>query len=315
MTILVTGGTGFIGRALASRLLAENVPTRFAVRHPTINFPRAVVVGDLARSVNWAPALEGIHTVMHLAGHAHVLGRTSGIHESFFRVNVEASRRLAQAAGAAGVRRVIFLSSAKVMGDESAAHSFSERDIPRPKGPYANSKLMAEQAILEAARGTQLSVTIIRAPMVYGPGVRANFLSLLRAVDRRLPLPFGAINNARSLIGVENLVDALLVCARTSSSETETFFVKDKEDLSTCELIRMIAEALGRNVHLMSVPPTVFRLAARIVGRRDLLTRLLGSFTVDSTCILETLGWSPPVSTSTALALTARWYRDTMRSG
>jgi nucleoside-diphosphate-sugar epimerase len=253
--------------------------------------------------------VDGVDTVVHLAGRAHIQGRVARSDSSFLRVNVEATRRLAQASAAAGVRRLVFLSSAKVMGDESGAVPFRESDTPHPVGPYATSKWLAEQAAMEVARTTSLSVVILRSPLVYGPGVRANFLALMRAVDRGFPLPFGAVANARSLIAVDNLVDALIACASDLSSSSDVYFAKDSEDLSTCTLIRIVADALGRKARLVPVPPAALRFGARLVGRDEMLARLIGTFSIDAARIAKQLGWRPRVSSEQAIGATARWYR------
>lgn len=309
MTMLVTGASGFVGRALTARLLAEGRDIRVAARRPGEGDAPTVIVGDLATDVDWSLAVQGVDTVIHLAGRAHILGREAQSDSSFLRVNVEATRSLAVAAATAGVRRLVFVSSAKVMGDESGAHPFREGDAPDPVGLYAESKWLAEQAALEVAQKTSLSVVVLRSPLVYGPGVRANFLALLRAVDRGIPMPFGAVTNARSMIAVDNLVDALLACAADPSSSSDVYFAKDREDLSTSALIRMMADSLGRKARLIPVPPAVLRFGARLVGRDDMLARLIGTFSIDATRISERLAWRPRISSAQAIDATVRWYR------
>lgn len=309
MTVLVTGASGFVGRALTTRLLAEGRAVRVAAREAgKFNAP-TVVVGDLAGDVDWSAAVAGIDTVLHLAGRAHILGREARADSSFLHVNVDATKSLVQASAAAGVRRLVFLSSAKVMGDESGAQPFRESDTPHPVGPYATSKLLGEQAATQAARDTLLSVIVLRSPLVYGPGVRANFLALLRAVDRGYPLPFASVMNARSMIAIDNLVDALLACADSPAASSDVYFAKDGEDLSTPDLVRAMAVALGRKARLVSIPPAMLRLGARLVGREEMISRLIGSFAIDATRIEQRLGWRPTVSSAEAIDATARWYR------
>lgn len=314
MTILVTGATGFVGRVLVARLADEGrtfrVASRRASAEPAQSRAPEIVVGDLAQPVDWGPALDGVDTVLHLAGRAHVLGREAQSDDSFMRVNVDATRDLARAAAAAGVRRFVFLSSAKVMGEESSATGFRETDTPHPVGPYATSKLLAERAALDVARDTGLSVVVVRSPLVYGPGVRANFLALIRAVDRGIPLPFGAVNNARSVIAVDNLVDALLACADAPRPKSDVYFAKDEPDLSTPDLIRAIAHALRRPARLIPIPPALLRLGGRILGRDDTMVRLIGTSVVDSSRIRADLAWHPPLSSTAALDATIRWYRS-----
>jgi nucleoside-diphosphate-sugar epimerase len=307
--MLVTGASGFVGTALTERLLREGRAFRIASRQPSAIAP-TVVIGDLASGVDWSAALDGVDTVLHLAGRAHIIGQEARSSDSsFHRVNVDATKRLALACAGTGVRRLVFLSSAKVMGDESGPHPFVETDSPHPIGPYAISKWQAEQALLEVAQSTRLSVVILRSPLVYGPGVRANFLALLRAVDRGIPLPFAAVRNLRSLIALENLVDALLTCSVAPSATSEVYFARDSEDLSTPALIRLIADSLGRRPRLLPIPTRALRLCARLVGRDEMLTRLIGTFSVDPTRITERLGWHPKVSSADAIDATVRWYR------
>jgi nucleoside-diphosphate-sugar epimerase len=306
--MLLTGASGFVGTALTERLLREGRAIRIASRRPGAKAP-TVIIGDLAGDVDWSAALEGVDTVLHLAGRAHIIGREARSDGSFHRVNVDATRGLAVAAAGAGVRRLVFLSSAKVMGDESGPHPFVETDTPHPIGPYATSKWQAEQELLDVAQTTSLSVVILRSPLVYGPGVRANFLALVRAVDRGIPLPFAAVRNSRSLIAVDNLVDALLTCAVAPSATSEVYFARDSEDLSTPALIRLIAESLGRKPRLLPIPTRALWLGARLVGCGDVLTRLIGTFSVDPTRITQRLGWHPKVSSADAIAATVRWYK------
>jgi nucleoside-diphosphate-sugar epimerase len=310
MTVLITGGSGFVGRALSTRMLREAWQCRFAVRRRTFRDSDEVVVGDLAAPVDWAAALKGVDTVVHLAALAHVTSREARRGDTFARVNVDASRALARAAVAAGTRRFIFLSSAKVMGDASGDTPFREDDTPHPKGAYAVSKWLAEQEILNIAHGTGLATTIIRSPLVYGPGVRANFLMLLRAIDRGIPMPIGAIRNARSIVYVENLVDAIVACIRDTSAAAEVFFVKDEEDVSTVELVRTLASALKRRTRILAVPAPVLRAGLALLGRRDVFVRFAETFVVDSSRINARLGWRPPVPTAAALEGTASWYRS-----
>lgn len=308
--ILVTGATGFIGQAMCVELRRRQLSYRAAVRRSRPGAPAEfVTVGDINGSTNWSVALEGITSIIHLAGRAHAFGRDANQVDEFRRINVEGTERLASAAAAAGVRRFVLLSSAKVHGDVSHEQPFDESDVPRPVGVYAVSKWEGEQRLRAVAERTGLPITIVRTPLVYGPGVKANFLSLLRAVDRRLPLPFGRIDNARSLIFVTNLVDALLHCERHPSAAGQVFLVKDGLDLSTAELVRRIGLALARRVRLISVPPVLITMGAKMVGRADAADRLLGSLVVDAARIRERTGWIAPFDVDSGLAATASWYR------
>jgi UDP-glucose 4-epimerase len=308
--LLVTGATGFIGQAACGELRRRQLPYRAAVRRPSPDAPAELVtVGEIHGGTDWTNALAEVTSVIHLAGRAHAFGRRATEADEFRRVNVEGTERLARAAAAAGVQRFVLLSSAKVHGDVSRDGPFRETDVPRPVGMYAVSKWEAEQRVRAVAAQTGLSVTIVRTPLVYGPGVKANFLSLMRAVDRRLPLPFGRVHNARSLIFVGNLVDALLQCARHPSADGEVFLIKDEIDLSTAELIRRLARALARRPRLFGVPPLLIAMAASLLGRAEAADRLIGSFVVDGSRIRDRTGWTPPFDVSGGLAATASWYR------
>jgi UDP-N-acetyl-alpha-D-quinovosamine dehydrogenase len=312
--LLVTGATGFIGRAVCDALRERHMPFRAAIRRPAARGqlpPGGEIcdVGEIDGTTDWGRALAGVGAVLHLAGRAHVFGRAADEEAEFLRVNVEGTEQLARAAAAAEVRHFIFLSSAKVNGEHSNGRALLESDPPRPVGPYAVSKWQAEERVRRAGAETGLSYTIIRTPLVYGPGVSANFLSLLRLVDRGVPLPFGRATNARSLIYVRNLADALLHCVEHPAAGGETFFVKDGPDLSVAELVRQLGAALDRPVRLVAVPPTLLTGAARLFGRGDAATRLFGSLVVDAHQIRKRTGWTPPYSIDEGLTATASWYR------
>lgn len=268
------------------------------------------VVGDLAGTPRWDEAVRGAETVIHLAGLAHLRGSAAeeGL-KRLSRVNVEATRSLAEAAAAAGVRRVVLVSSAKVMGDSSPPGGFRETDTPAPPDPYAASKWEAEQALQEVAARTGIEAVVVRTPLVYGPGVPANYLALLRAVNSGVPLPFGLAHNKRSFIFVENLASALILCATHEKAAGKTFFVSDGEDLSTADLVRAMAAALGRPARLLPVPPRFVEVATSVVRKHALYDRLFGSLAVDTSAIREALGWAPAVDPAVGLARTVEWFR------
>jgi UDP-glucose 4-epimerase len=318
--ILLTGGTGFVGRHLVERLVADGRSVRCAIRSPerSSSLPSAVssiAVGELGFSTDWRDALAGVGTVMHLAARAHVLDeREADPLAVFLEVNTRAVETLATAAAQAGVRRLVFLSSIKVNGEDSGERAYAASDAPAPADPYGVSKQRAEEALREIGARTGMQTVIVRPPLVYGPGVRANFLRLMQIVDRGIPLPFGSIRNRRSLVSVWNLCDLLVRCVDSPAAANRTFMVSDGVDPSTAELVRLLATALEARARVFGVPPAFLRLAARLTGQMAEYTRLCASLRVDLTETLSQLDWRPPLGMTEAMARTARWYRDT-RSG
>ena len=308
--VLVTGATGFVGRRLTYRLARDKrfLP-RAASRHNDQSWPGGVEVmqiGDLGPDADWRAAVEGVSTVVHLAARVHVMHESQA--ESigaFRRANVEGTLGLARQAVRAGVRRLVFVSSIKVNGEETLpGRAFTPMDSPNPQDPYAVSKWEAEEGLRQLAQKTDLEVVIVRPPLVYGPGVRANFRRLINLVQTGLPLPLGAVNNKRSLVAVDNLVDLLTHCIDHPAAAGQTFLVSDGEDLSTPELIRRLAKALGRPARLIAVPPALLRLAGRLARRAQEVERVIGSLQVDISHACETLDWRPPVSVDEALRRT-----------
>jgi UDP-4-keto-D-QuiNAc 4-reductase len=311
---LVTGASGFVGAAVCRSLLATGADVRGAVRQPDRPLPPGVersVIGAIGSDTDWAAALAGVDCVIHLAARVH--HRREDVPDpstEYRQVNTQGTARLAEAAARAGVRRLVFVSTAKVLGEGRDA-PYTSADPPRPEDPYALSKWEAEQALWHRAGASELETVILRPPLVYGPGVRANFLGLMRAIDRGLPLPLGAVRNRRSLLFLDNLVEAIQVAATHPGASGRTYLLSDGEDLSTPELVRRIAVALDRPVRLVAVPPAWLRLAARLVGQKGVVDRLLGSLAVESSEIRRELGWSPKCTVSQGLARTATWFRET----
>jgi len=300
-TILVTGATGFVGTRLCRDLRAAGREVRAADRS---------TVGPVTPQTDWTPFLEGCSTVVHLLARVHRRGEAAD-DAAYRRDNVELTLNLAAQAARAGVRRFVFLSSVKVHGDESPpGRPIRETDPPAPTDPYGRSKLAAETALFELGRDTGLEIVAIRPPMVYGAGVKANFRALLRAVDRRLPLPLGAVHNRRSLVGLGNLGDFIALCIDHPQAAGESFLVSDGATISTAELLRAMAEALGRGPALLPVPPRLLDGAMRMLGRADLATRLLGDLEVDIGKARERLGWTPRFTLSEGLAETVTAYRS-----
>jgi UDP-N-acetyl-alpha-D-quinovosamine dehydrogenase len=314
MRVLLTGATGFVGRQMLATLAdTPGMAVRAAVRDAGAKLPprtEIYTLGDFEHVRDWSTALHACDAVVHLAARVHVMHESAADPAAAFRrVNTDATLALARQATQAGVRRFVFLSSVKVNGESTAAgQSFSAQDPPRPADAYAVSKLEAELGLREMASHGALEVVIVRPPLVYGPRVRANFLSLLRWVDRELPLPLAAIRNRRSLVSVWNLCDLLgevLVNPRASGG---VWMVSDGDDLSTPELVRRMARAMNRSARLLAVPVSVLRAGATLAGRRAELARLSESLSVDTSRTRADLGWHPRVSVDEGLRRTAAWY-------
>lgn len=309
MRIIVTGATGFVGQAAIAHLREAGHDVLAATRRVAPCAAPARVVGDIDSHTDWGAHLDGVDCVIHLAARVHVMHDSNGL-EAYREVNTRGTQRLAESAARAGVRRFVYLSSAKVVGESSGSSVFSDASPAAPTDPYAASKHEAEIALQQVTAQSGIEVCILRPPLVYGPGVRANFLRLLRWIDRGIPLPFGVVRNARSLVALDNLANAITVCATHPRAAGQTFLVADSEPLSTPELIRRLATALDRPARLVPVPPAALRFAGRLTGKTAEIDRLLGNFRVDSAGIRTALDWQPPVSSDKALALTAAWYRE-----
>lgn len=307
MKILVTGASGFVGQALC-RALSRNHQVRAAVRSATsstICCPQ-IAVGPTDHATDWQLALENQKVLIHLVARVHVMKESSKDPLADFRaVNVAGSLNIARQAAAAGVRRMVFVSSIKVNGEFSLpGHSFSEADLPAPGEAYGVSKLEAEKGLRAIADQTGLELVIIRPPLVYGPGVKANFSALMHAVERGWPLPLGAVDNRRSLLGLDNLTHFLEVCATHPRAAGETFYVSDGDDLSTPELIRRMAGAAHASAHLINLPVWMLEAGAALIGRKEFVRRLCGNLQVDISKARNLLGWQPPVSVNEALRQT-----------
>ena len=272
-----------------------------------------VVVGDIGRATLWDDALREVDVVVHLAARAHVLHDTPDNAHLYLEINQHGTAALAQAAARAGVRRFILLSSVKVNGDDSGDGAYGAADAPAPPDAYGVSKMLAEQAVRSVAEESGMEAVIVRPPLVYGPGVRANFLRLMRWVEAGRPLPLGAIVNRRSLVSVWTLAD-LLTTVLDHPAAAGTWMVSDGEDFSTPELIRQIGVAMNRQVRLLAAPVGLLRLAGALLGRRAEVARLCGSLAVDIAATRQKLGWRPPLSAAEALRRTVGWYLSEERS-
>lgn len=311
MTVLVTGANGFVGTALCNRLRQDDVSCRAAIRRSAgaIDGASIVTVGDIDAETDWQPAMHGVQGIVHLAARVHVMDERSADPLAEFRqVNVAGTLNLARQAAAAGAQRFIFLSSVKVNGEATrAGQAFKATDVPAPEDPYGISKLEAEQGLRQIEAETGMAVVIIRPPLIYGPGVKANFARMIRWVARGLPLPLGAVTeNRRSLVALDNLVDLLALCLTHPAAVGQTFMVSDGEDLSTAGMLQRLALAMGRRARLVPLPVAALELSTRLVGQQALAQRLLGSLQVDSRPTRECLGWQPPLSVDQALASAVR---------
>lgn len=315
LRILVTGASGFVGRAVVAELVRSGHRVTAAVRDaaatPVSDAWRCVGVGDLGGDTDWSDALCDIDAVVHLAARVHVMHDTAADPLAAFRaVNLVATGRLAAAAAAAGVRRFVFVSSIKVNGEQTRpGEVFRPDDKPAPQDPYGQSKWEAEQALAKVAAETGLEVAIIRPPLVYGPGVGANFLRLLKLVDAGVPLPFASIDNRRSMVFVGNLASLVGACLTHPAAAGRTFLAGDGESLSTPALIRHLAAALGRAPRLWRCPPVLLDLLGRLAGRRQEVRRLLDSLAVADDSARQALDWRPPFGIAEGMALTVNWYR------
>jgi UDP-glucose 4-epimerase len=303
MKVLVTGANGFVGKALCVHLAASGVEVVSAVRSK-VGLPHEVVVGNLDATTDWRFALTGCDAVIHLAARVHVMDDTEQDPLALYRAtNTDATLNLARQAAQAGVKRFVFISTIKVNGEGRDA-PYRETDAVVPEDAYAISKWEAEQSLQQIAADTGLEVVILRPPLVYGPGVKANFLRLLRMVERGWPLPLGAIRNRRSLLYLGNFVDAIRVCTEHPAAAGQTFLLDDGEPVSTPELIRAVAHAIGRPARLLAVPIGLLEFAGALLGKRAAVARLTGSLFVDSSAIRSHLGWTPPFSLEAGLAAT-----------
>lgn len=313
-SLLVTGATGFVGQALCTELIKRGRATR-AVRRSATGFPvpgcAPVIVPEINADTDWREALGragSVETVVHLAARVHVMHDDSTNPLAAFRaINVAGTERLARAAAANGVKRLVFVSSVKVNGEDTFGdQKFAESDQPAPQDPYGISKWEAELALHRVAAETGIEIVIVRPPLVYGPGVKGNFALMLKALRRGLPLPLASAQNLRSLVYVGNLVDALITCATHLAAAKQTFLVSDGEDVSTPDLLRRLGAALGHPARVWPCPVAWLRCGARIVGKTGSLDRLLGSLRVDSRKIQRELAWKPPFTLPQGLIATAQ---------
>lgn len=298
--ILVTGANGFVGSALVRALSKLEFRAVAAIRKKSPGLSDSldyVEVGDLSPQQDWSQFLHDIDSVIHLAARVHIMGdESTDALDIYRRTNTDSTLNLARQAAEAGNRRFIFLSSIKVNGESTNGRPpFSERDICQPSDPYAISKYEAEIGLRDISEETGMEVVIIRPPLIYGPGVKGNFVRMMNLVSKGVPLPLGAVRNQRSLLAMENLVDFLIVCLNHPKAANETFLLSDGEDLSTTELIQKLAHSQGKNARLIPIPVKLMRFASVITGKKDVADRLFGSLQISSDKARQLMNWKPAI--------------------
>lgn len=309
MKIAVVGAGGFVGQPLVRRLLLDGHELIPIVRTPAgIVGERTIADVDEA---DWDALLAGAEAVIHLIARVHIVtDKAENPLADNRRINTFGTLKIAESAARLGVKRFVFISTIKVNGETSAPGSpFTADGEPTPKDAYGISKLEAETGLFELGRRTNMEVTVVRPPLVYGPRVRANLLSLMKSVRRGVPLPFGLTRNRRSLVGIDNFIDLIVLLLTHPRAPGEVFLASDGRDVSTGELVRMLAAAMGRKARLLPVPVGLMRAAARMIGRKDMANRILGNLQVDIAKTRALLGWTPPVSMEEGLgrAVSAPW--------
>lgn len=314
MKILLTGATGFVGQALSATLVNGGEEVFAAIRHkkgiavlPSGTNP--VLVGSIDSGTDWRSALKGVDVVIHLATQAPVIHDTNDNRLSaLWEVNVHGTEKLALSAAALGVRRFVYISSIKVNG-EGKTRPYGEVSTPNPLDLYGQSKWEAEKILHGIASETGMEIVILRPPVIYGPGVKANFLRLLQIVDREIPLPFGAMHNKRSMIYLGNMVHAIISCATNEKAAGNTFLVSDGQDISTPQLVRMMAKKMDKKARLFPCPPTLLRVIGKICGKSAEIERLTGSLCIDDKNFRSTLDWQPPYSLKQGIEGTVNWFQ------
>ncbi|OUS31452.1 hypothetical protein A9Q99_02460 [Gammaproteobacteria bacterium 45_16_T64] len=310
MKILVTGATGFLGAQLVPALSSRSHSVVSGTRSPERVLGNSIPfqIDDLNAETDWSGGLVGVDVVVHCAARAHILeGVSADTEREFETINVQGTLNLARQAIAAGVKRFVFISSIKVNGEETLpGEAFTEIDRPQPRDAYGRSKHEAEKGLSMMSESSNFDVVIIRPPLVYGPGVKANFLKLTQLVSSGIPLPLGAIHNRRSLIAVGNLVDFICVCTESPQAANEIFLISDGEDVSTTKLLVTMYGVLGQSVRLIPFPARLLRIVCRVVGKGDVATRLCGSLQADISKARRLLSWKPPITLLKGIGLVVK---------
>ncbi|MBC7614622.1 MAG: SDR family oxidoreductase [Pedobacter sp.] len=316
MKIVVTGATGFVGKSLIEKLNQKSFLTVAVGRKlTTSNAKEFIALSNFSEKNIWQQGLINCDVVIHLAARVHVMQEVSESSlEAFRGINLYGTVNLANAAAKAGVKRFVYVSSIKVNGESTTTKKFIETDTPNPLNPYAISKWEAEKALRKIEQETGMEVVILRPPLIYGPGVKANFASLLKLVDKGFPLPLLGFSNRRSLIFLDNFVDAIIICVTHTNAAGKTYLVSDGVDLSTAQLVRKIAVSLNRRSNVFYFPLIVIRLFAKLIGKTSSINRLTESLVIDSSKIRKELDWQPPFSIDQGLKITADAYLKTSTS-
>jgi nucleoside-diphosphate-sugar epimerase len=315
MKICVTGASGFIGKALCVQLLKEQYSVVATVRNaklPSLSTQKNLKISEIANidiNSNWSETLSGINCIIHCAARVHVMKESEVDALSVYRqINVEGTRNLAKQAFSAGVKRLIFLSSIKVNGENTNRSYFKHTDTPLPKDAYGISKWEAEQVLQEISKQTGLEVVIVRVPLIYGKEVKGNFLHLLNIVAKGIPLPFSKVKNLRSFLGLDNLINFLIHCIHHPKASGQTFLLSDGEDISTCDLIKKLAKSMQKPLRLFPVPISFLRFFGKMLGKSLEMDRAIDSLQIDSSFTFKFLGWKPTTTTNEGLHKTVQWY-------
>ncbi len=308
--ILVTGAAGFVGRAVCQELRKRNLAFIGSARRP--DGEAVSHIAEISTVTNWSSALNGCDTVIHLAARVHVMNENgiAGIC-AYRKTNLDATLHFAKEALKHGVARFIFVSTIKVNGESSGIIPFSPDDVPKPHGSYSISKFEAEQALISLCQSSSMELVIVRPPLVYGPGVRANFLRLMKLVCLGMPLPFGSITAERSMIAVENLADFLVLICSHPKAANRIWLVSDGCDLKIGDLIKLISSAMCRPALLFPLPVPVLRFFATLAGKGEQLDRFVNPLRVDISGAVNELGWTPVISTKEAINNTVRQFLNT----
>ena len=310
---LVTGASGFIGQHLVAALKQRGHSVRQAVRRqpdPAQTSQEVLAVGDIGPDTDWDPALGQVDIVVQLAAYVHHAHEAHEVVDNYHRINVSGTEKLARSAAVNGVKRFVYVSSIGVNGNKSTLRPITEQDQPQPYNPYTFSKWQAEETLKKIARETGLEVVILRPPLVYGSGNPGNFWRLLKLVATGIPLPLRSIVNRRSLIYAGNLVDAIILCSIHPSAAGNTYLVKDGDDISTPDLVRVLTSIMGLKPRLIAFPTLLLRLGGKITGKYDQVVSLVDSLVIDDSKIRGTLGWRPPYTLATGLKETVEWFKQ-----
>ena len=314
--ILITGVTGFVGKSLIPALLAAGHQVRCAVTHKVDELKaEQILVERLECQKDWSEALSGIEIVIHLAARVHIMKEHSkSVLEDYCKVNSTATKNLAEQAAQHQVKRFIFLSSIKVNGELTATgQPFTEHSPPKPQDPYGVSKLLAEQSLAEINQRSSMETVILRTPLIYGAGVKANFLKMMTLVNKGLPLPFGKVDNRRSFIYIDNLISAILAVLESPAAANQLYLLADNSSLSLADLMKLMDQEMDNKLRLIPVPVSLLNILLKIFRLKNLHMRLLGSLEVNNTKIKTQLQWEPPVSTKEGLARTVAWYKKGLK--